>query len=193
MVSRQVVTECAEFRALLEDPRFYWLAHNAPVDAHAVGNEGITLGNVINTLTMARWTWPHRARRMGGAAFGGGFGLDALGKDVLGEGKLEHFNELFTENIETWETKERLVKWCACGATACRKRTRPFHEKFSRLDIIQEPKLIERKVPLEEVIPGHFLFDRALRYAAQDAVLAFALYHIMLRLNNNTIREVPWV
>lgn len=138
---------------------------------------------------MARWTWPHRAR----AAWGGGFGLDALGKDVLGEGKLEHFNELFTENIETWVTKSKEVRWCACGTPGCRKRTRPCHEKLSRIDTVQEPKLEERKVPLEEVVPGHFLFQRALRYAAQDAVLAYALYHIMLRLNQRTERLIPWL
>lgn len=183
VVSRAVVTGCEPFRRWLEEQRL--LAHNAPVDVHVAKNEGIDLKYVINTLTMARWTWPGRARAKYG---GGGFGLDALSKDVLGEGKLESFKELFSEEITTFV--ERIEKECECGVPKCRKRS-GGHFKFSRP--YSEPRVTTQAVPLELVVPGHPLFPRALRYAAQDAVLAFALYQVMVRTLDSQIRSVPWL
>ncbi len=188
VVSADVVRRCPEFRALFSREDFVFYAHNAPVDAHIFKNEGIGIRNVRNTLTMARWTWPHRAR----ASWGGGFGLDALSKDVLGEGKLEEFKELFSETDETWECKTRVEKYCTCGTPRCRKRSQG-HEKQERIWEERESKLITRAVPLESVVPGHRLFQRAIRYAAQDAVLAYALKQVMEREMRRQIRDVPWL
>jgi hypothetical protein len=189
VVSSKVVRECDGFRRLFNDPRVYTYAHNAPVDAHVFKNEGIDIANVINTLTMARWCWPGRARAAWG---GGGFGLDALSKDVLGEGKLESFTELFTETVETWVTRVVTQKRCACGTPGCRKRS-AGHEKYPDCWEERESKLEVRKVPLELVVPGHPLFERAKWYAAQDAVLAYCLREVMEREMRKQIRVVPWL
>lgn len=189
VVSRRVVTECTEFRALFRDKRFTFYAHNAPVDAHCFKNEGIEIADVRNTLTMARWCWPGRARATWG---GSGFGLDALSKDVLGEGKLESFTELFTETRENWKSKVVRSKTCACTTPGCRKRSKG-HEKEERIWEERELQLITVPVPLEVVVPGHPLFERAKRYAAQDAVLALCLREVMEREMRKQIREVPWL
>ncbi len=188
VVSREVFRECGEFRRYLEEAPL--AAHNAPVDIHTSKNEGINLKHVVNTLTMARWAWPGRARTQYG---GGGFTLDALGRDVLGEAKTESFSELFRERVEKWEVRRVLEKSCACGLSGCRKRVRPDHEKFERVIESRGLKYEEVPVPLESVGPGHPLFPRALKYSAQDAVLAFALWHILRRELNTQTREVPWI
>lgn len=188
VVSREVLKECSEFRSFLESAPL--VAHNAPVDIHTAKNEGIDLKYVVNSLTMARWAWPGRARAQYG---GGGFTLDALGRDVLGQEKTESFNELFRERVETWSVRRRVEKHCRCGEPRCRKRVRPEHEKYERVEEFKEPKYEEREVPLESVVPGHPLWERALRYSAQDAVLAFALWHILRRETLNQTRKVPWI
>jgi hypothetical protein len=187
VVSRKVVTECEPFRAWVKEQKL--LAHNAPVDVHVFKNEGIEVEDVVNTLTMARWTWPGRARAQYG---GGGFGLDALSKDVLGEGKLDKFSELFTELVPVFKEKRVRFSECACKEPGCRKRS-AGHTKFKGVNVEQEEVWEERPVPLELVVPGHPLFERALKYAAQDAVLAFGLYQIMQRTLENQIRTVPWL
>lgn len=185
VVSREVVTECAAFRALFSSPRFRFFAHNAPVDVHTFHNEGIDIANVVNTLTLARWCWPGRARNAWG---GGGFGLDALAKDVLGEGKLESFTSLFSEEKETWGTK--IVRGCTCGVPGCRKRSKG-HERIQVEEAVSKLEVVP--VPLEVVVPGHPLFTRAIWYAAQDAVLAYALKQVIYRILNSQIRDVPWI
>ena len=189
VVSAKVVRECKEFRELFQRADCYFYAHNAPVDAHVFKNEGIDIAHVINTLTMARWCWPGRARAAWG---GGGFGLDALSKDVLGEGKLESFNELFQEPVETWVTRTVTAKRCSCGTPSCRKRSKG-HEKWPDIWEERESKLEYRKVPLETVVPGHPLFERAKWYAAHDAVLAYALREVMHRELRKQVRIVTWL
>lgn len=189
VVSAEVVRGCDGFRRFFTHPRAFFYAHNAPVDAHVFKNEGIDIANVINTLTMARWTWPHRARATWG---GSGFGLDALSKDVLGEGKLESFSELFTETQENWKVKRTSTKRCACGIPGCRKRSKG-HEKWEDAWEERELQLVTVPVPLEVVVPGHPLFHRAIRYAAQDAVLALCLKEVMEREMRKQIRDVPWL
>lgn len=186
VVSREVVVGCQRFREAFENPRFVWLAHNAPVDAHTFKNEGINIANVVNTLTLARWTWPSRARS---TFTGGGFGLDALGKDVLGEGKLASFDEVFSEVRHIITSVPTRV--CACGVEGCRKRRLPEHQKSE--GVRDEEKDVVVSVPLRDVGPGHRLFPTAVRYAAQDAVLAKCLDQVITRELNLTYREVPWI
>lgn len=189
VVSRKVVVECEPFRRLFMDKRLVWFAHNAPVDVHTMKNEGVDILNVVNTLTLARWTYPARARAQYG---GGGFSLDALGQDLLGVGKLETFSELFRELRETWKETVLAYKSCACGTAKCRKRS-AGHTKQSWTETVREPVVVEADVPLEEVTPGHPLFERAKRYSAQDAVLAHCLKQVLYRQLETQERVVPWL
>lgn len=189
VVSREVVVECRPFRALFAEPRFRWLAHNAPVDVHTMYNEGVDIVNVVNTLDFARWVYPGRARAQWG---GGGFGLDALAQDLLGEGKTDDFSDIFTERVEEWRSKSVNIRECACGTPGCRKRS-TGHTKLTRTEKIREPFYVEREVPLQDVVPGHPLFDRAVRYSAQDAVLAHCLGQVLTREIRKQERLVPWL
>jgi hypothetical protein len=190
VVSREVVTSCRPFREFFLDRGYRFIAHNAPVDVHTFGNEGIEIANVVNTLTLARWVYPGRARTNSGR---GGFTLDALGQDLLGAGKLEDFKELFRERREDWVERTVTSKTCACGVLGCRKRAEPLHSKHLWTETIREPLYVEAPVPLEAVVPGHALFDRAINYAAQDAVLAFGLWFVLNREMTKQERNVPWL
>ncbi len=182
---------------LLREEMREWLAgpgikvvHNMPVDAHTCHNAGVKINGGVNSLTLARWTWPHRARTYGP---GGGFTLDALGSEILGIGKTEEFRQLFSEEVTEYRVRTRTVKGCECGCSPCRRRsTTPGHSRFSRVEEIQTPFHVVRPVPLESVGPGHALWQRALRYSAQDSVIGFGLYHVMLREMKRTERIVPW-
>lgn len=171
------------------------VVHNLPVDAHTLANEGIKLNGGINTLAMARWAWPGRAR-------GAGFTLDSLGSDLLGVGKTESFSELFQEEVIEYRSTFRTVRFCECQLPRldeglqlepCRKRSStPGHSRIERRFETQHPKVVVKPVPLESVGPGHVLWERAVKYAAQDAVLALAVYDLALR-EMQIYREVPWL
>lgn len=190
VVSRTVVKECGAFRALLSRKDICFAAHNAPVDIHVLGNEGIEVGHVVNTLTLGRWVYPGRARAQWG---GGGFTLDALAKDLLGEGKLDTFDEVFSVPKKERTPRTVVTRGCECGVPRCRKRTLPEHSKFQREETVWEERELVEIVPLSEVVPGHSCFERGVRYAAQDAVLAFALYHVLTRAMTKQERLVPWL
>jgi hypothetical protein len=162
------------------------VVHNLPVDAHTLKNEGIYLNGGVNTLAMARWAWPYRAR-------GAGFTLDALGADFLGVGKTESFKELFQEEVVEYRSTFRNVRRCECGLDGCKKRsTTPGHSRIVERVETRHPRLTLQRVPLESVLPGHALWTRALNYAAQDAVLALGVYDLALREMQKE-REVPWL
>lgn len=186
VVSRAVVEKCVEFRRLFSNPDLVFLAHNAPVDIHVFKNEGIEVVNYVNTLTVARWVLPSRAR-------GGGFTLDALGQDLLGEGKADAFSDIFTERVEDFRLKTSITKKCECGVPGCRKLSKPLHTKYTETQEIREPFWVEREIPLQDVTPGHPRWGRLLTYAARDAVLAHALYQVLMQQMRRTTREVPWI
>lgn len=191
VVSREVVTKCGPFRALFGLPRFRWLAHNAPVDVHTMYNEGVDIVNVVNTLDLARYVYPGRARAQWG---GGGFTLDALGMEFLGEGKTDGYSDIFTERVE--ELRPKLVTWreCGCGVRGCKKRSlKEGHTKYTRTEEVSEPVWVDREVPLWEVVPGHRLFERAKSYAAKDAVIAHGLAQVLYRELSRQERVVPWI
>lgn len=177
--------ERSELRGLLEGPGVK-AVHNLPVDAHTLANEGVILGGGVNTLAMARWAWPDRAR-------GAGFTLDALGQDLVGAGKTESFRELFREEITEFRVTTRRERVCECGAVPkCgRHSTTPGHARILEVVETRHPRLVLRDIPLESVLPGHMLWQRTLNYAAQDAVLALAVYDLALQAMV-TNREVPW-
>lgn len=154
--------------------------HNLSVDDHTFYNSGITLGGAINTLARARWCFPERAR-------GAGFALDDLGVDMLGAGKTEDFKTLFSEEYIEVTEKTRKVKGCSCGVEKCRKRK--GHEKIIKEEIERKERVKSRPVPLESVVPGHVLWERAVAYAARDALLALWLNDRLDRLMEG---GVPW-
>lgn len=159
--------------------------HNLPVDAHTLANEGYQLNGGINTLALARWAWPGRAR-------GAGFTLDSLAKDFLGVGKTEQFSEIFTEQYTEFRSTYRKTEVCECGKKCGRRRTTPGHSRHEEVIETVHERQATRDVPLESVVPGHVLFNRALAYSAQDAVLALGVYDLALAEMTKTYREIPW-
>lgn len=180
--------ECLGYASLkewLEDDRIAKAVHNQPVDSHSLRNAGVLLKGGRNTLAMARWWWPERAKREG-------FSLDSLGNDFCGAGKTEDFDELLgyddTELRQHEVTKQR----CACGVLGCRKRLPPHDVKIPEKVICDYNAKVRRHVPLHTLHPGHSLWVRYLAYAAWDAVLALWLYELMLR-DGQRERPYPWV
>jgi hypothetical protein len=173
------------FRALLSG-RGSWAVHNLPVDAHTLHNAGIELEGAVNTLALARWAWPERAR-------GAGFTLDSLGLDLVGAGKTIDFRELFSEVRTEYTVTSRKVKACECGTKGCRMRsTTPGHARIEGRVETRRPRLVTYPVPLESVVPGHPLWEKALDYAAQDAVLALAVYDLAIAASKRRKVNVPW-
>lgn len=175
--------ERPDFVKLLENPGPK-AVHNLPVDAHTLANAGITLGGGVNTLAMARWAWPERARGLG-------FTLDALGQDLVGAGKTEDFRELFRVEVTEYRVTTRREKVCECGQKCGRRSTTPGHTRHEEVVETRHPKLVMRDIPLESVVPGHPLWPRAINYAAQDAWLALAVYDLAT-LAMQIKREIPW-
>lgn len=172
-------------RQLLESPGEKCV-HNLPVDAHTLQNAGVRLGGGINTLALARWAWPHRAR-------GRGFTLDALGEDIVGFAKTEDFRELFSETVTEYRSTFRRVRACECGANPCKRRSStPGHARIETMAETKHPKEVVRPVPLESVVPGHRLWNRAVAYSAADALLALAIFDLAYLEMRKEI-EVPWL
>ncbi len=176
-----------ELRDWLEDATAVKVVHNLPVDAHAMRCAGVFLNGAVNSLSLARWAWPERAR-------GAGFTLDALGRDLLGAGKLSSFKEIFTRMETEYTIRTRRITYCECGATPCRKRaTTPGHRRLERLEETRIPKEVVVDIPLDSVVPGHEKWQEALDYAAQDAVLAHGVYDLALRHMARRTVDAPWL
>lgn len=173
------------FRTWLEDCDAKKVIHNAPVDVHSVASDGINTRGFINSLALARWAWPDRAR-------GSGFTLDSLGMDLLGVGKPESFKELFQEDYEIRRSTFRKAEVCECGEKCGKRRTTPGHSRHEEVVETVHTRIGQRPVALESVIPGHPLWERALKYSAQDAVLALGVYDLAQRALQ-VVREIPWL
>lgn len=159
--------------------------HNLGVDQHTLANEGYELVNGVNTLAMARWAWPDRAR-------GRGFTLDALGEDFLGEGKTTSFDELFSEEYIEYRSTYRKTRVCECGEVCGRRGTTPGHARTEKMIETKHARTARRPVPLEMVVPGHVLWNPAVDYSARDAVLALGVFDLATQTMAKTMREVPW-
>ena len=168
--------------------------HNLAVDRHSLQGVGIELRNGINTLAMARFAWPGRAR--GGTGSGHGYTLDALGDDLLGAGKTETYAGIFRQEITQLRphTRTRVSRRCVCGDDRCRRRTLPTHAKYEEKEEVTTYEEVHttQEVPLSDVVPGHTLWERLLSYAAQDAVLALGVYDLALAELRKTRRYMPW-
>lgn len=168
----------------LEDERRRKAVHNQPVDHHTIRNHGVRLRGAINTLEMARFTWPHRAKFEG-------FDLDSLGRDYCGAGKTESFDGLlgYDSNEEYQVEVER--KLCTCGVVGCRKRKVPHSFERTVTEVVTRSRKVRRHLELTTLHTAHDLWPRYLNYAAWDAVLALWLYEIMLREGEKE-RPYPW-
>jgi len=170
-------------KSWLEDARFTKAVHNQAVDHHTIRNHGVHLKGAQNTLAMARFWWPHRAKREG-------FDLDSLGVDYCGAGKTESFDGLL--GYDAVEIREHLVwkKRCACGVISCMKK-KPPHDVKEPEEVLAEWKArVRRHIPLTDLNPSHPLWARYLAYAAWDAVLALWIYELMMREKQE--RPYPW-
>lgn len=178
--------EHQRFRDVLQGPATKVL-HNAGVDIHTLANHGVELTHVVNTLDLARFTWPARAR-------GPGFTLDALGNDFLGAGKSTSYKELVLERVQVPVSKTTVQIVCECGARPCRKRrTTPGHARVEKEVTSLVEKEEEREIPLSVLAsPDHPRFPRLLEYAARDAVLALGVYDLAMATLSRTFREMPW-
>lgn len=173
----------------LEDARYKKPVHNQPVDHHTIKNHGVNLRGGINTLAMARFWYPARAKREG-------FDLDSLGNDMCGAGKTESFDGLL--GYDATEVREHLVwkKRCECGVLSCMKK-KPgkdgqAHDEKRPEEVMAEWKAkVRRHIPLTDLNPGHPLWARYLDYAAWDAVLALWVYQLMIREGQKG-RPYPW-
>lgn len=168
----------------LEDKRKRKAVHNQPVDHHTIRNHGVALRGGINTLEMARFWYPERAKRAG-------FDLDSLGSDFCGEGKTESFDGLLGYDDVEVRQHEVTKKRCACGVLSCMKKKPPHDIKTPERVIADYNAKVRRHIPLTDLHPGHVLWARYLAYAAWDAVLALWLYELMLR-DGRRERPYPW-
>jgi hypothetical protein len=183
---------CLGFDSLrdwIQDDRRAKAVHNQPVDAHSIRNAGAKLAGGRNTLAMARWWWPERAKRAG-------FGLDALGLDFCGAGKTEDFDELLGYDDHEYRPTVVSRKRCECGVLGCRKKKAgadgQAHEiKTAEEVLVQMKHKVRCHIPLASLDPGHTLWPRYLNYAAWDAVLALWLYQLMMR-DGRRERPYPW-
>lgn len=172
------------FRDLLADPGVTKAVHNLPVDAHAFANHGITLRGAVNTLSSARWYWPELVPSSGGP----GFGLKALKQVLLGKPAGPSYKEVFTVPVERWKTRTKKVRRCICGTQGC--KLRKGHERYDDIETWQESYIEDYFTPLTDVVPEHPLWEKAIEYAAEDAVDALELWDLCR--NQDTKRPMPW-
>lgn len=180
---------CPSVKEWLEDGNFRKPVHNQPVDRHTIRNHGVNLKGGINTLAMARFWYPARAKREG-------FGLDSLGSDMCGVGKTESFDGLL--GYDAVEIREHLVwkKRCVCGQLSCTKKKvgadGQAHDEKVPEEVMAEWKAkVRRHIPFTDLNPDHPLWARYLAYAAWDAVLALWIYQLMIREGQKG-RPYPW-
>ena len=172
-------------RAWLEDKTCKKLVHNQPVDDHTLANHGVRLRGGVNTLELARFVAPERAK-------GRGFDLDSLGCDYCGAGKTESFDSLLGFDDKEPYQSEVLKRRCECGALSCTKKRAGHIEKWPERVEVTQLKKVRRHIPLTDLHPGHPLWARYLAYAAWDAVLALWIYQIFTRTAERTERPYPW-
>jgi DNA polymerase I-like protein with 3'-5' exonuclease and polymerase domains len=178
----------AGIKEWLEDRSYAKAVHNQPVDHHTLRNHGVKLRGGINTLAMARFWYPSRAKREG-------FDLDSLGRDYCGAGKTESFDGLLGYDAIEVREHEVTKKRCECGVLSCMKKKM---DSDFQCHTIKTPERVvapynvkvRRFIPLADLHPAHPLWARYMAYAAWDAVLALQIYQLMLR--DKIERPYPW-
>ncbi len=175
---------CASVKEWLENERIRKPIHNQPVDDHTLRNSGVRIAGAVNTLAMARFWWPHRAKFEG-------FDLDSLGRDYCGAGKTESYDGLFGYDAVEVREHEVTKKRCACGALSCMKKKPPHDIKVPERVVAPYNVKVRRHMPLTDLDATHPLWQRYMDYAAWDAVLALWIYQLMLREGSRK-RPFPW-
>lgn len=176
-------------KAWLENEQYRKAVHNQPVDHHTLRNHGVSLKGGCNTLAMARFWYPARAKREG-------FDLDSLGRDFCGAGKTESFDDLLGYDAVEVREHEVTKKRCECGVLGCTKKKMGAdfvcHTIKTPERVIAPYNVkVRRHLPLVELHPGHSLWARYLAYAAWDAVLALWILQLMER--DTQERPFPWL
>jgi hypothetical protein len=173
----------------LEDPRLLKAVHNLPVDYHSIKAHGVSLQGGLNTLSLARWVWPERKNS------GEGFGLKDM-MPLLGRKPLGDFSDLLSEPNVIESEKSRKVRACECGAKPCKRRGKG-HVRRDDVEVYKvyrtpanKPR---RQVPLEVIVPGHWLWPVLVPYAAEDAEAALDLLTLAKHKGKYLLREVPWL
>lgn len=158
------------FKGILEDASIKKFAHNSTVDVHTFNNHGVDVVGVINTLTLARFTFPERFK----------YGLDDLSKEFLDDAKYVHYEDMCSEPIFEWEEWDEV--YCSCGQEGCRKRkprneggTWVVHDKITEHKREYLPTKKMQTIPISSITPLSKRWTEKLNYAACDAVLAHNL------------------
>ncbi len=164
-----------DLRAALEDPGITKCVHNQPVDDHAMHNHGVQLRGCLNTLDLARWSWPELVSE-------GGFGLKNLMYVKLHREPVCEYEDVVSDERTVQITRSRIVARtvCSCGEQGCRRR-KPVgdvrHDKTKLRNSV--PYTVEKQErfqhPLESIVPGHPRWDLLVKYAAEDAVAALEI------------------
>lgn len=147
--------------------------HNLAADDHTLWNHGIRLGGGRDTLSVARWCWPDRASLPPSRK---PFGLKTLASELLGYDVTVTFEDFMEPNIVEVHSER---SQCVCGIEGCRKRKAPHGQyKAERVELVERGK---KPYPLYKLEPGHPLWEKYVRYAAQDAIWAVELNDLAMR------------
>lgn len=178
-----------EIRAYLQDPTCEKWAHNAGVDRHAMDNRGVGVMGVRDSLGLFRWLLPGRV------APGPGFSLDALGVDILGDGrgKTESFVELVSRPRVVRGVRKVRERVCTCATPGCRLRSKGHSRTEVVTEVATERVSGTERFPLSDIVPGHERWDRLVIYAGQDVIVGCELVQWGLqRLAAQGNRKVPY-
>lgn len=159
-----VALEHPDIIAVLQDPAVRKAAHNASVDIHAFANRGVHLAGIVNTLPLARWTWPGL----------GVFDLKTLMQVKLGRAPVCEYLDVVRDEREITVIKERTRKItvCSCAVPGCRLRKGHTKSKETLTETVSKLKIERFDIPLYEIVPGHKRFALLVEYAAEDAIAA---------------------
>lgn len=157
------------------------VAHNAPVDYHAMVNDGLDPDvDLLDSLQCCRWFFPSYES----------FGLDALYSMHFGSGKSVTWNEIFQAKFAFTYTymKTTVVKACNCGVAKCRKRS-AGHEKYEVYGNEAKPqrgRYSHTLTPSEVKRLHPAAWQAFLNYARRDASMLYRIYTDLLLPKVNT-------
>lgn len=157
------------------------VAHNAPVDYHAMVNDGLDPDvDLLDSLQCCRWFFPSYES----------FGLDALYSMHFGSGKAVTWNEIFQAKFVFTYTYMRTVttKACICGEDRCRKRSGEHtkYEVHTNQGKPQKGRYVATLTPSEVKQLHPEAWQVFLRYARRDAAMLYRIYFDLLLPKVNT-------
>lgn len=189
-------------RAWLSDPNSPKIGLMSTVDAHAAENTvrlldpetggDFRVAGLVDLLSAFRFLYPERV------APGPGYSLDSIGRDFLGRGKIDSFEEVLSEpnvvEVERRKTEHRMV--CECGTVPCRRPSKvPGHTRTKETVVARWNESVvrgTRLIPLETVLPGHERWERLVAYSGVDAELAVEGEQVVQTGFAQLTRPIPW-